>query len=190
MSTPENEMHLHNSHENFDGRKTIEEMKVLYKHIDGWGIDADPDNEPTYPMKKYTGDDHDRLNYKRPLQQTIDIEVLHSNERPNVSAVFGTVSPPSGLSGAVRRLAFRYSEDSLKHWFALVLADRINVIEGLIDDFRNGGMPDIIGETGLRTEWKYNKKEVIKKLTIAVAVTSFLIVYLQRKRRAKSRLSW
>jgi hypothetical protein len=24
-------------------------------HINGWAIDADPENEPTYPMKKYTG---------------------------------------------------------------------------------------------------------------------------------------
>jgi hypothetical protein len=34
-----------------------------YKNIPGWGIDADPENEPTYPMKTYTGDDHKRSNY-------------------------------------------------------------------------------------------------------------------------------
>src|SRR4051812_30047640 len=81
----------------------MQTMAQKYRHIKGWGIDADPENEPTYPMKKYTGDDHKRTNYKRPVQQPIDIEVLHSNERPNISATFGTVSPPSGLSGVLRR---------------------------------------------------------------------------------------
>src|SRR6187200_1171435 len=100
-------------------------MADKYKHIKGWGIDADPENEPTYPMKNYNGDDHKRSNYTRPPLQRADVEVLHSNERPGLSAVFGTVCPPSGLSGLIRRFAFKYSEESLKHWFALVLADRI-----------------------------------------------------------------
>src|SRR5687767_2833276 len=69
-----------------------------HAHIKGWGIDADRENEPTYPMKKYTGDDHRRLNYERPEQQPVNIEILQSNERPHVTAVFGTSTPPSGLS--------------------------------------------------------------------------------------------
>ncbi|MDB4920735.1 hypothetical protein [Mucilaginibacter sp.] len=36
-----------------------------YKKIPGWGMDADLENEPTYPMKNYTGDDHNRINYER-----------------------------------------------------------------------------------------------------------------------------
>ncbi|MGB4399920.1 MAG: hypothetical protein WBJ10_11160 [Daejeonella sp.] len=50
-------------------------------------------------MKNYTGDDHNRINWERPEQQKESVEILHSNERPSVSAVFGTTSPPSGLSG-------------------------------------------------------------------------------------------
>ena len=33
------------------------------KNIPGWGIDADPENDPTYPMKHGNGADHERLNY-------------------------------------------------------------------------------------------------------------------------------
>jgi len=29
-----------------------------YKNIQGWGMDIDPDNEPNYPIKNYTGDDY------------------------------------------------------------------------------------------------------------------------------------
>jgi hypothetical protein len=167
----------------FDGALALTEMAPQYRHINGWGIDADPNNEPTYPMKRYTGDDHERLNYERPPQQPVTVEILHSNERPNISAVFGTVNPPSGLSGRIRRLAFRYSEESLKHWFALVLADRINMIEGIISDMKNDGMPNVFAEMGWGAEWKYNKKGVVKKLLITVAVTALLVMYLRRRNR-------
>ena len=83
------------------------ETDVKHANITGWGVDADPDNEPTYPIKEYTGDDHKRINYEKPPQQKIDMEILHSNERQSVSAVFGTSVPPSGLSGVMRRFAFR-----------------------------------------------------------------------------------
>src|SRR5690554_8021589 len=105
--------------------KIMETIPEKYTHIKGWGVDADPKNEPTYPMKNYTGDDHNRLNYERPPQQRKNIEVLHSNERPGVSAVFGTSVPPSGFSGSLRRKAFTYSEGTFAHWLILLLADRI-----------------------------------------------------------------
>jgi hypothetical protein len=170
----------------YDGKASLSKMAEKYKHIKGWGIDADPDNEPTYPMKHYTGDDHERSNYERPVQQPVDVEILHSNERPNVSAVFGTVSPPSGLSGILRRLAFKYSEESLKHWFTLVLADRVNVVEGVVDDIKNKGVPNVFAEMGWGSEWKYNKKGVIKKVAITAAVTAFLVMYLRRSKAKKA----
>src|SRR5918993_665240 len=73
----------------------MENLEDNYSHIKGWGIDADPENEPTYPMKNWTGDDHKRLDYERAPQQPVDVEVLHSNERPSVSRVFGSTFPPS-----------------------------------------------------------------------------------------------
>jgi hypothetical protein len=99
------------------------------------------ENEPTYPIKKWTGDDHKRSSWERPLQQPINVEVLHSNERPNVSAVFGTPLPPSGLSGVIRRKAFKFSESKYGHLLNLLFADSINVVEGIIDDIKHGHFP-------------------------------------------------
>ena len=31
------------------------------KDIPGWGMDADPENDPTYPMKRWNGADHERI---------------------------------------------------------------------------------------------------------------------------------
>jgi len=166
---------------NSNGEQNLAEQ---YRHIKGWGIDADPENEPTYPMKHYTGDDHKRLEYERPAQQPVDIEVLRSIERPAVSAAFGTVSPPSGLSGAIRRFAFRFSEDNLKHWFALVLADRVNVLEGFIEDIRNRHIPNIFAEKGIKAEWQYNRKSLIKRAAITTAVATTVFLLVSRKRKA------
>lgn len=163
----------------------MESLSKNYEHIKGWGIDADPDNEPTYPMKKWTGDDHRRLNYQRPTLQPIDVEVLHSNERPNVAAVFGTSAPPSGLSGALRRFAFRYSEGKWWHWLALLAADRVNVIEGIVEDFKGGQPPNILAEKGMAAEWKYNKKGLAKKALVAVAVGTLAVYLLKGNKKAK-----
>src|SRR4051812_30580999 len=95
-----------------------------YKNIKGWGVDADPENDPTYPIKNWNGADHLRFNYEKPVQQPVTVEILHSTERPAVSRVFGTTLPPSGLSGALRRFAFKFSESTYSHWVPLMLADR------------------------------------------------------------------
>lgn len=158
-----------------------------FSHIPGWGVDADPKNEPTYPMKKYTGDDHKRLNWERPPQQEPTVEVLRSIERPNYSAVIGTSVPPSGLSGAIRRFAFKYSESSYAHWLPLVLADRVNVVEGIIQDLSRGHIPNIIAERGWTAEWKYNRKAFTQKLVIGAAVTAAAIVLLSSRKKLKHR---
>jgi hypothetical protein len=154
-----------------------------FAHIKGWGVDANPQNEPTYPMKNYTGDDHKRLNCRKPVLQTVTSEVRHSNERPGVSAVFGTSVPPSGLSGRLRRYAFRHSESSYGHWLPLLLADRINVWEGVISDLRRGKIPNVLAELGVRAEWKYNKKGLAKKILVGAVITTAVVLLLSRKKK-------
>jgi hypothetical protein len=162
-------------------------------HIKGWGIDADRENEPTYPMKKYTGDDHKRTDYERPPLQQSAVEILKSTERPSLSAVYGTSTPPSGLSGMIRRYAFKFSEGSWGHWLPLILADRINVWEGIIDDLQKGHIPNFIKERGWSAEWKYNRKGVIQKVAIGVAVTTAvvaIVVLRNKSKRSKPRRAY
>ncbi|WP_345955556.1 hypothetical protein [Mucilaginibacter sp. PAMB04168] len=161
----------------------MESTEKDFSHIKGWGVDADPKNEPTYPMKKYTGDDHKRINWVRPPLQPVTVEILHSNERPNVTAVFGTVAPPSGLSGAIRRYAFKYSESSYGHWLPLLLADRVNVVEGVIDDLKRGHVPNIFAEKGWGAEWKYNRKALIQKVATGAILAVVVWASLNKKKK-------
>lgn len=161
----------------------MEPTKSDYKDIPGWGMDADPENEPTYPMKNYTGDDHNRINYERSRQQPEEVELLMSNERPAMTRVFGTSVPPSGLSGMIRRYAFKHSEDRYRHWIPLILADRINVVEGIVDDIRHGYFPNIAAERGWKVEWKHNPKGMAMKVAAVAAVG--LLVYFSCSRNEK-----
>lgn len=152
-----------------------------YSHIKGWGVDIDPKNDPTYPMKHRTDEEQKGYSWERPTQQPVNVEVLHSNERPNVSAVFGTSTPPSGLSGMIRRFAFRYSESSYGHWLPLLLADRVNVVEGIVDDLRRGHIPNIFAEKGWKAEWQHNRKGLITKVVASVLITTAVVAVLSRK---------
>ncbi len=159
----------------------MENLSDKYAHIKGWGVDADPENDPTYPMKKYNGDDHKRIHYERRPQQQVNIEILHSNERPGVTTVFGASCPPSGLSGQLRRYAFRYSESSYLHWLPLIAADRINALEGIVDDLKKGQVPNIVGEWGWGAEWKYNRKKFVAKIAVGAVITAGIVALLCRK---------
>jgi hypothetical protein len=150
--------------------------------IKGWGVDANPKNDPTYPMKNRNDGEHAGYSWDRPPQQPKSVEVLHSNERPNVTAAFGTSTPPSGLSGIIRRFAFKYSENSYGHWLPLMLADRVGVVEGVLDDLRHGHVPNIFAERGWKAEWQHNRKNLVTKVAVGAVVASLAITYLRSRR--------
>jgi hypothetical protein len=148
--------------------------------IKGWGVDANPKNDPTYPMKHRTNGEHAGYSWERPAQQPVTVEVLHSNERPNLTAVFGTSTPPTGLSGMLRRFAFKYSESNYGHWLPLMLADRVNVVEGIASDLGRGYIPNIFAELGWKAEWRHNRTNLVRRTLVRAVVVSAMIAYARR----------
>jgi hypothetical protein len=43
--------------------------------------------------------------------------------------VFGTAAPIKGLSGVMRKAAYRYPDHWARHWMMLILADRVDSFE-------------------------------------------------------------
>lgn len=88
----------------------------LRERIPGWGADLDPADRPSVPRLKFdpaaTGahwDFPERQPEKRPRERSIEHEFL--------TPVFGTSTPTHGLSGLVRKYAYRtYSEGRAAHW--------------------------------------------------------------------------
>jgi hypothetical protein len=155
----------------------MEEKRIDPSQVKGWAIDADPENEPTWPIRKRVESEHAGYSWERPPQQPIDIEVLHSNERPNVSATFGTSMPPHGLSGVIRRFAFRFSESSYGHWLPLMLADRVGMVEGVLSDLGHGHVPNVFGELGWKAEWKHNRKSLVTRVAVGTLLIGGVVAY-------------
>ena len=104
--------------------------------------------------------------------------MLHSNEGPDVTAVFGASTPPRAISGMLRRLAFRYSESSYGHWLPLMAADRIGVVEGYVEDLSRGHIPNVFAERGWAAEWKYNRTSLLLRIGVGVALIAAAAAYV------------
>jgi hypothetical protein len=149
--------------------------------IKGWGVDADPKNDPAYPMKNRNDGEQAGYSWERPQQQPLTVEILHSNERADLTSVLGTSTPPSGPSGALRRLAFRYSESSYGHWLPLVLADRVGVVEGVLGDLKRGHVPNVFAERGLKAEWKLNRTSLLRRVLVRAILISAVVAYFSSR---------
>ncbi|MGT2478572.1 hypothetical protein ACU4GR_06105 [Methylobacterium oryzae CBMB20] len=154
--------------------------------VPGWGVDADPQNDPTYPMRDITRDDSRRMNWTRPPKQRARVEVLTSIEYNARPAVVGTSTPPRGVSGVIRRQAFRYSESQWAHWLMLMAADRVNVVEGVIEDLGRGRVPNVPAEMGARAELAHNRSGLAGKLALTGAAIG-LGILVSRLARAERR---
>ena len=153
--------------------------------IAGWGSDLDRKNRPAVPMERRPA----RLPHAHdhPLvPQALNSEVLHSAERPGITPLFGSPQPPSGISGWMRRFAFGYSENDLRHWLVLLAADRVNMVEGLVDDLAHGHVPRLYAETGGRAELKHNPAGAARKAATLAAVAGVGYL-LWRRSRSRSR---
>lgn len=158
------------------------ETPEQYAHITGWGADLDHANRPAYPRERKPNR-LEGVHWQEPERQAKTVEVLCSNERPAITPLFGTTVPPSGVSGAMRRFAFRYSENDLRHWLVLLAADRVNMIEGLAGDLSGGRVPNIYAEMGGPAELKHNPAGVAKAALVLTAVVGLGYFLLKKPAR-------
>jgi hypothetical protein len=62
----------------------------------------------------------------------------------------------------------------------LMGADRINVVEGVVEDIGRGKVPNIPAEMGIKSELQYNKAGFAKKVAVVAAVSLVLVALLRR----------
>lgn len=153
--------------------------RVDVSTIQGWGADLDRRNRPAVPMERMP----QRLDVsgRPPAQQIQRMEVLVSPERPHITPLFGTGAPPRGLSGVLRRLAFKTTENDIRHWLLLLLADRVNMVEGIGQDLARGHVPNMLSEMGIKAEWEHNRAGLVKKAAVATAVAGVAYYLLSRR---------
>ena len=152
----------------------------LGAEIAGWGSDVDPSSRPGVPRDKAPdiGAEHLYIDITR---QQPPHRIHKSTEHGQLTPVFGTSCPPRGLSGRIRDAAYRYSEGRLSRWMMLMLADRVDMVEGVVEDFAHLRPPNVVREMGLRSEWRHNRKRVVRAAVVTAAAVG--VAYLLRSRR-------
>jgi hypothetical protein len=133
----------------------VPDSDELRARIPGWGVDLDPNDRPAVPRLRFdpsaTGahwEFPERQPEKWPRERSIEHEML--------TPVFGTSTPPRGLSGVIRRYAYRYSEGRAAHWLLLLGADRVNAVESHLASFVSLRPDNPITQTGVKSEFTHN----------------------------------
>jgi hypothetical protein len=128
----------------------------LRARIPGWGVDLNPADRPSVPKEKFDPD----LNgapWEFPERQPEKWPRERSIEHKFLTPVFGTSCPPKGISGVMRRYAYRrYSEGRAAHWLLLLAADRVDAVESTLQSFRSRHPDNPITETGVLSEFSHH----------------------------------
>jgi hypothetical protein len=128
----------------------------LRARIPGWGVDIDPADRPSVP-KEVVELDVIGPEGETPARQPELVPRERSIEHASLTPVFGTTVPPKGLSGVIRRVAYRrYSEARAAHWLLLIAADRVDAWESHLASFASARPDQPITETGIRSEVRYH----------------------------------
>jgi hypothetical protein len=128
-------------------------LEEVRNRIPGWGVDLDPRDRPGIPRERFAPDEtgaHWTFPERQPERWPRERSVEHRFLTP----VFGTACPPRGISGAMRKYAYRYSEARAAHWLILLAADRVDAFESAVGAALAGRPDNPISETGVLAEVK------------------------------------
>ncbi|MCQ1946206.1 hypothetical protein [Arthrobacter sp. zg-Y1116] len=125
----------------------------LRARIPGWGVDLDPRDRPAVPKLQFDPT-LSGAHWEFPERQEEKFPRERSIEHKFLTPVFGTACPPKGLSGVMRRYAYRrYSEARAAHWLILLAADRVDAVESHLASFATLHPDNPITETGVLSEF-------------------------------------
>jgi hypothetical protein len=178
-----------------------ESVEDLRARIPGWGADLDPADRPSYPREQpgiETGahwDFPERQPEKWPRERSVEHAFL--------TPVFGTSTPPRGVSGAIRKYAYKYSEGRAAHWLLLIAADRVDATEhhlkslatlrpdnpvtetGVLSEFRRGGLSSRFGQNRADTNHQWIDPIIVAGPWVLAAVGLTTAYRTLRKERTE-----
>ena len=129
-------------------RPPLEEVK---RRIPGWGVDLDHRDRPAVPAERFdptlTG-----AHWDFPERQVEYWPRERSPEHKFLTPVFGTACPPRGLSGMIRKYAYTLGEGKSSHWLLLMAADRVDMVESMVESVLKGKPDNPLTETGVVAE--------------------------------------
>ena len=136
--------------------KLSESSDQLRARIPGWGADLDPADRPS-GFRREVANIPTGAHWDFPERQPEPYPRERSIEHEMLPPVFGTTCPPHGMSGAMRKLAYRrWSEGRAAHWLMLLAADRVDAIESHLRSMATLRPDNPVTETGVKAEFTHN----------------------------------
>lgn len=133
-----------------------ESSDELRARIPGWGADLNPQDRPSVPKVQFDPN-LNGAHWEFPERQSEKWPHERSIEHKFLTPVFGTSCPPKGVSGVIRRYAYKkYSEGRAAHWLLLLAADRVDVVESTLRSFASAHPDNLITETGVLSEFTHH----------------------------------
>jgi len=62
-------------------------------------------------------------------------------------------------------------------------ADRVNMVEGVVEDLAHGHVPNVLAEMGIRSELRHNPAGLVRKALVTAAVVGGIMAMRNRRRR-------
>ena len=133
-----------------------ESSDELRARIPGWGVDLDPRDRPSVPRERFDPT-LSGAHWHFPERQPERWPRERSRENEFLTPVFGTSCPPKGVSGMIRKYAYRrFSEGRAAHWLLLVAADRADSFGSHLRSFLTLRPDNPITETGVLSEFSHH----------------------------------
>ena len=128
-----------------------ESYDQLRARIPGWGADLNRADRPSVPKERAPS--LNGAHWDFPERQPERWPRERSIEHAFLTPVFGTSCPPKGLSGVMRKVAYkRYSEAKAAHWLLLLAADRVDALESTLASFATLRPDNPVTESGVLSE--------------------------------------
>jgi hypothetical protein len=94
-----------------------------------YGSDLPGSERPGVPMETESRPLTPSVHWREPEKQSPNRRVTKRRELAQLTPVFSSALPPRGISGMLRRAAYRIPETHAQHFLTLMLADRVDVLE-------------------------------------------------------------
>jgi hypothetical protein len=63
-----------------------------------------------------------------------------------------------------------------------MLADRVAVAEGNLNDLKSGRVPNVFAERGWSAEWQHNRQGLARRVLVQAGLVLAAVTYLRRKK--------
>jgi hypothetical protein len=67
-----------------------------------------------------------------------------------------------------------------------MMADRVNAVEGVVQDLAGGRVPNVFAESGWKAEWQHNRAHLVGRVLLKTVAVSAVVGMIAAASRARA----